>query len=426
MQGCTRTGKDRYYSVSVKGLRKGRDMSYRRFRQRLQELLSRADIEIGGSRPWDLQVHDERLYQRVLAQGSLGLGEAYMDGWWDCERLDEFICRVLQADLENEAEPWTRIVDVVRAKLLNLQKPSRVFQSGQRHYDIGNDLYGCMLDKRLIYSGGYWKDASSLDDAQEAKLDLLCRKLDLQPGMRVLDIGCGWGGTAKFAAEHYQVEVVGITVSREQLRYAKESCGGLPVEILLQDYRDLEGRFDHILSIGMFEHVGYKNYVTYFRVVRQHLKDDGLFLLQTIGRNCSSSTTDPWIEHYIFPNAVLPSAKQICAAIEGLFVIEDWESFGPDYDKTLMNWFRNFHENWDSLKENYGERFYRMWKYYLLSCAGSFRARHNQLWQIVLSPRGIQGGYRGRWDQVAKCAFSGKTGDIRENMTFGGETGVGP
>jgi cyclopropane-fatty-acyl-phospholipid synthase len=370
-----------------------RDMSHDGLHKKVEWLLSLADVEIGGVRPWDIRVHDERFYERVLAEGSLGLGESYMDGWWDCDGLDEFFHRILRIDLERKAKQRIRLVDLLKAKLVNLQRPSRAFEIGKRHYDIGNDLYRCMLDKHLIYSCAYWKDASTLDEAQEAKLNLVCRKLDLQPGMRVLDIGCGWGGTARFAAQHYRVEVVGITVSEEQVKAANELRGSLPVEICLQDYRDLEGTFDRILSIGMFEHVGYKNYRNYMRVVRDHLRKDGLFLLQTIGRNRSGTTTDRWITRYIFPNSMLPSARQICAAVEGLFVIEDWQSFGPDYDKTLMCWFRNFEENWDSIERNYGERFYRMWKYYLLSCAGSFRARQNQLWQIVFSPSGVQGGY---------------------------------
>jgi cyclopropane-fatty-acyl-phospholipid synthase len=356
--------------------------------------LSLADVQIGGNRPWDLQVHNRRLYRRVLAQGSLGLGESYMDGWWDCERLDEFFYRILRTDLEAQVAPRLQIVDVVKATLLNLQKPSRAFHVGERHYDIGNDLYRCMLDRRLIYSCAYWKDTSTLDEAQEAKLDLVCRKLNLKPGMRILDIGCGWGGTARFAAAHHEVEVVGITVSEEQAKYATELCRGFPVEIRLQDYRDLEGKFDRVLSIGMFEHVGYKNYATYMRVVRDHMSDEGLFLLQTIGRNLSGATIDPWIGRHIFPNSMLPSSAQICGAIEGRFVIEDWQSLGADYDKTLMSWFQNFQENWSHLEERYGKRFYRMWKYYLLSCAGAFRARQNQLWQIVLSPRGVPFGYR--------------------------------
>lgn len=368
-------------------------MSRDKFRQKIEWLLSQADVKVGGERPWDLQVHNENFYGRVVAEGSLGMGESYMDGWWDCDRLDEFFHRILRADLESKVKQRLHIFDVLKAKLFNLQKPSRAFEIGRRHYDVGNDLYRCMLDSYLIYSCAYWKNVTSLEEAQEAKLDLVCRKLDLQPGMRVLDIGCGWGGTAKFAAERYQVEVIGVTVSGEQAKFADKWCRGLPVTIRLQDYRDLKGTFDRVLSVGMFEHVGYKNYLTYMRVVKRHLREDGLFLLQTIGRNRSGTTTDRWISRYIFPNSMLPSAKQICAAIEGLFVIEDWQSLGSHYDKTLMSWFRNFRDNWDSLSNIYGERFYRMWEYYLLSCAGAFRARKNQLWQLVLSPTGVQRGY---------------------------------
>ena len=371
-----------------------RSMALNNFRYKVERLLSFADVKIDGDRPWDLQVHNEDLYAKLLAEGSLGLGESYMDGWWDCNRLDEFFNRILRAKLDERVKPWSVLFGILKAKLFNSQKPSRAFQIGQHHYDIGNNLYRHMLGERLIYSCGYWKNASTLDQAQEAKLDLVYRKLDLQPGMHVLDIGCGWGGTAKFAAERYQVEVVGITVSEEQARFGKELCQGLPVEIRLQDYRGLEGAFDRILCLGMFEHVGYKNYGTFMRAVNSYLKDGGLFLLHTIGGNRSVTRNDPWIERYIFPNSMLPSAKHVSSAIEGIFVLEDWHSFGPDYDKTLMQWFRNFHENWDILKEYYDERFYRMWKYYLLSCAGSFRARINQLWQIVLSPGGIPGGYR--------------------------------
>ena len=360
---------------------------------RVERLLSFADVEINGSRAWDIQVHNENLYARLLAGASLALGESYMDGWWDCERLDEFFCRVLRAQLDTRVNPRSWYLDALKARLFNLQKPSRAFRIGQHHYDIGNNLYACMLDERMIYSCGYWEAAGSLDEAQEAKLDLVCRKLDLQPGMRVLDIGCGWGGTARFAAERYRVQVVGVTVSAEQARFGKELCRGLPVDIRMQDYRDINETFDRILSIGMFEHVGRKNYRTFMQKARDCLEDDGLFLLHTIGGNRSVAGTDPWIERYIFPNSMLPSAKQISSAIEGLFVLEDWHSFGSDYDRTLMQWFRNFHDNWDTLEEHYDERFYRMWKYYLLSSAGSFRARSNQLWQLVLSPGGVPGGY---------------------------------
>lgn len=368
-------------------------MSEDGFRKKIKNLLSLANVEIQGDRPWDIQIHNPKTYSRVLAQGSLGFGESYMDGWWDCERLDEFFYRVLKAELDARIKRWADYYEIIKAKIYNLQRPSRAFQIGEHHYDIGNELYRHMLDKHLIYSCGYWKKASNLDEAQEAKLDLVCRKLDLQSGMRLLDIGCGWGGTARFAAENYGAEVLGITVSKEQVAFGKELCRGLPVEIRLQDYRGLKGTFDRIVSIGMFEHVGCKNYVAFMKVVRRCLKKDGLFLLQTIGGNRTVSGCDPWIEKYIFPNSVLPSAEGISEATEGLFVLEDWHSFGADYDKTLMQWFHNFNDSWAVLKKTYDERFYRMWTYYLLSCAGSFRARKNQLWQIVLSPEGLPGGY---------------------------------
>lgn len=368
-------------------------MSKRTLRKKVERLLSFADVEIDGNRPWDLHIHNNKFYSRVLVTGSLGLGESYMDGWWDCERVDEFIHKILTADLGPKIKPWTEYFESLRARLYNLQKPSRAFKVGQYHYDIGNDLYEKMLDKRLIYSCGYWKNASTLEEAQEAKLELICRKLNLKAGMKVLDIGCGWGGTAKFIAKRHNVEVVGITVSTEQAQFAKNLCRGLPVKIYLQDYRNLKKLFDRVLSIGMFEHVGYKNYATFMQIVKNNLKANGLFLLHTIGRNLAYSYIDPWINRYIFPNAMLPSPKQICKAIEGRFVLEDWHNFSADYDKTLMQWFKNFHTNWSSLQKNYSERFYRMWEYYLLACAGTFRARKNQVWQIVLSPRGVPGGY---------------------------------
>ena len=364
-----------------------------RFRQTVEKLLAEADIRINGSRPWDIQVYNNDFFPRVLAEGSLGLGESYMDGWWESEQLDEFFCRILRAGLDQKVKPLKMIFSSLVARIYNFQTPSRSFRVGEVHYDIGNDLYSRMLDKLMIYSCAYWKDAATLDEAQEAKLGLIAQKLDLRPGMKVVDVGCGWGGTAKFLAENYGVKVVGITVSKEQAAYAKELCKGLPVEIRLEDYRKLNEKFDRVISVGMFEHVGYKNYRTFMKVVRRCLKKDGLFLLHTIGSNISMVRTDPWIEKYIFPNSMLPSAKQICEASEGIFVMEDWHNFSTHYDKTLMAWYKNFENAWDELKEKYGDRFYRMWRYYLLSCAGAFRARVNQLWQIVFSPEGVPGGY---------------------------------
>ena len=369
----------------------------KKFHDRIEFLLSLADVAVDGRRPWDIRVHNENFYCTVLKSGSLGLGESYMNGWWDASQLDEFICRVLKANLHNKINSLQDVLCYLQALCMNLQSPKRSYEVGEKHYDIGNDLYERMLDKRMIYSCGFWQNAATLDEAQEAKLDMVCRKLDLRPGMRVLDIGCGWGGMAQFAAQNYGVEVLGITISQEQVELARKRCKGLPVEIRLQDYRTLNETFDRVLSIGMFEHVGYKNYKIFIDKVSTLLRDDGLFLLHTIGSNISQKIIDTWVHQYIFPNATLPSAKQIASAMEGVFVMEDWHNFGADYDKTLMHWFENFKSGWSNLQKRYDERFFRMWKYYLLSCAGAFRARYNQVWQIVLSPQGVPGSYRAHY-----------------------------
>ncbi len=368
------------------------------FRACVQSLLHDADVRLDGDRPWDLEVRDERLPARLLAGGSLALGDAYMDGWWETAALDELLFRVLDSGVDQRARGFADVVDALRARLLNAQVRRRSFEVGERHYDLGNDLYQAMLGTRMVYSCGYWRDPDgrdleSLDAAQEAKLDLACRKLGLEPGMRLLDIGCGWGEALKFAAERHGVSGVGVTVSREQAAFARELCAGLPVEIRVQDYRDVDGHFDRVLSVGMFEHVGVRNYGTYFDVVRARLADDGLFLLHTIGGNRSVRRTDAWIGRHIFPNSMLPSAVQIAAAVEGRFVIEDWHGFGADYDLTLQAWRRNIEGAWDRLPARYDERFRRMWRYYLAGSMAAFRARRTQLWQLVLSPRGVRGGY---------------------------------
>ncbi|MDI9240232.1 cyclopropane fatty acyl phospholipid synthase [Lysobacter sp. LF1] len=367
-------------------------------RNRVEKLLSLADVRLDGSRPWDLRVDDERFHARVLAKGSLGLGESYMEGWWNTASLDGLLTHLLIAGLDEKVRGWGVALDAVRARLTNLQSRRRSFQVGERHYDLGNDLYQAMLGRRMVYSCAYWRDRDGaplhdLDAAQEAKLDLVCRKLGLRPGMRVLDIGCGWGEALKFAAERYGVSGVGVTVSREQAAYARELCSGLPIEIRLQDYRELDERFDRAFSLGMFEHVGVKNYRTYFEVAQRCLDDDGLFLLHTIGTNRSVTYTDPWIGKYIFPNSMLPSAAQIAAATEGLFVLEDWHNFGADYEKTLKAWRDNVEHAWPTLDTRYDERFRRMWRFYLSASMATFRSRHSQLWQLMLSPRGVQGGY---------------------------------
>ena len=363
----------------------------------IQRLLDIAQVRINGSNPWDLQVRHPRMYSRAMAHGTLGLGESYMDGDWDCDALDQLFTRLMRADVDRLATGLTRLrwlAEVLRHRWLNLQSRGRAFEVGQHHYDAGNDLFERMLDSRMVYSCGYWQQAQTLEEAQVHKLELICRKLDLQPGMSLLDVGCGWGGLARWAAERHGVSVVGITVSKQQLALAQQRVRGLPVSFRLQDYRDVQGHFDRIVSVGMFEHVGPKNYATYFDHMQRLLAPEGVFLLHTIGSDVTTAATDPWIDRYVFPNGKLPSARELARVLEGRLLIEDWHNFGADYDRTLMAWWQRFESAWPDLRARYDERFYRTWKYYLLMCAGFFRSRQGQLWQLVLTRRERAGVYR--------------------------------
>jgi len=365
------------------------------FKKTVVKLATQAGLTINNSSNSDLEVYDENFYSRVLKEGSLGLGESYMDGLWDASHLDEAIYKILVAKLDKNIKlNLSLMFDLLLAKLTNKQTKNKAQEVAQKHYDLGNDLFAATLDPMMVYTGAYWKTADTLEQAQIDKLDLVCKKLDLKPGMRILDIGCGWGSFIKFACERYGVSAVGITISKEQAKLARELCAGYPIEIKVQDYREIEGVYDSIVSLGMFEHVGYKNHRLYMKVAREHLKDEGLFLLHTIGRNFSGIAIDPWMNKYIFPNAVLPSPSQITKATEGLLVMEDWHNFGADYDKTLMAWLENFTNNWHKIRDKYDERFFKMWKYYLCCCAASFRVRDMHLWQIVFSKNGVPGGYK--------------------------------
>jgi cyclopropane-fatty-acyl-phospholipid synthase len=360
-----------------------------------EETLALAGISINGNKPWDIRVSNDEFYRRAITEGELGVGESYMDNWWDVEKLDEFIFRILDARLDQKIQlKWSVLLRLFSARLYNMQSKRRAFIVGEKHYDLGNDLFQNMLDKRMNYSCAYWKNSQVLDEAQENKLELICQKIGLKPGIHVLDIGCGWSAFGKYATEKYDARVTGITVSNEQVVLGKILCDGLPVDIRLMDYRDLNEKYDRIVSVGMIEHVGYKNYRTFFEIASKCLKKDGLFLLHTIGTNTSEESLGLWSQKYIFPNGMLPSVAQLGKAIENLFILEDWHSFGQDYDKTLLAWYKNFDTGWEKIKDQYSERFYRMWKYYLLSSAGSFRTRKkSQLWQIVLSKNGVKGGY---------------------------------
>jgi cyclopropane-fatty-acyl-phospholipid synthase len=363
--------------------------------QAVTELLARGKIQVNGPNPWDPRINNSRFYSRVLGQGSLGLGESYMDGDWDCESLDQLFDRVISSHLSESVRftPSTALL-VLRARLQNLQTTKRAGQAADVHYDLPLDIFEATFDVRLTGSCAYWSDASDIDTAQEAKLNLVCRKIGLKPGQLVLDIGCGWGAFMGIAAERYDALCQGVTVSSVQVNYVRNRYAGLPIEPRLEDYRKYSGpRADHVVSMGMFEHVGSKNYRTFFRRIREYMKDDGLFLLHTIWENERYPTIEPWQNKYIFPNGDLPSVGEITTAAEGLFVLEDVHNFGPHYDRTLMAWNAKFQSNRSSVASKHGERFCRMWEYYLLQSAGAFRSRHISVGQFVFSPNGLRAGY---------------------------------
>ena len=364
-------------------------------RKLVSELFAQAGIAIDGRSPWDIRVSSDRFYSQVLAQGSLGLGESYMDGEWDCDALDQFFERVISARLGERLGVTLKLaLLILSAKLQNRQSIARARRVADVHYNLPIDIFEATFDQRLTGSCGYWRSAATLDEAQEAKLDLICRKTGLKSGQRVLDIGCGWGSFLGFAAERYGALCSGITVSQAQIDYIEGRYDGLPVTAWRQDYREYErAPVDHVVSAGMFEHVGAKNHRTYFSCARRAIKDDGLFLLHTIWENERYPAIDPWQDKYIFPNGDLPSLGEIATAVEGLFVVEDVHNFGADYDRTLMAWNAKFQSNRPEIGKRHGERFCRMWEYYLLQCAAAFRCRHINVGQLVLSPYGIRGGY---------------------------------
>lgn len=374
----------------------------------IRKMLEKAGIEIGGNKPWDIHIHDNRVYGKIIRYGSLGLGESYMDSWWDCPAVDQFIDKIIRANLHSEFHFNIETIKIfVDALIQNRQSIGRSKKVAKDHYDISPELYVAMLGENEIYTCGYWKgldrnNLENLQKAQDQKLDLIYKKLEAKPGMNVLDIGCGWGGTLRYGHEKYGIKGTGISISEEQINFANNVSKekSLPLSYKLLDYRHLadtyKNSFDRIVSVGMFEHVGKKNYDNYMKSAYEVLKPNGLFLLHHIGALDSSSSEDAWLDKYIFHGSVLPSLSDTIKASEPYFIVHDVQNFGIYYDTTLMAWCKNFEQAWknnESLRNQYNERFYRMWRYYLLMCAGSFRARKNQLYQFVFSKREYPGEY---------------------------------
>lgn len=362
------------------------------------DLLGRAGVGTDGREPWDLHVLDDRFYGRLIAQGSLGFGDSYVDGWWQCPRIDELIHRVLSYDLEADVGTgWGVRLQLLKAKLLNLQAPSRAPEVAA-HYDLGNEFFERVLGKTVMYSCAYWRRAGDLDAAQTDKIDLVAQKLEVATGEHVLDLGCGWGAIAEHLARTRGCRVTAVTISPAQAAYVRQRCAGLPVEVIEADYRDARvvaaGPYDKVACVGMMEHVGRKNYRGFLALCARLVKPEGLCLVHTIGTSVTTDVTDPWIERRIFPGSVLPSVVDVARAAEGQLTLEDWHSLGADYDRTLVAWHDNFAGYVASGELQRGERFNRTWRYYLLSFAGCFRTRRSiQLWQMVFAPVGRKGGH---------------------------------
>lgn len=363
--------------------------------RRVSHYLKQADIEINGARAWDPQVRNTRFYEHVLYRGSLGLGDAYMDGWWECQDLAEFFRRLLIWRNKNLRDWRLRLPQLmldIRRTVMNLQSTLRAKQVIDTHYELPVTLFEHMLGSTMAYSCAYWQEADGLDDAQRQKLDLICRKLNLKATDRVLDLGCGFGSFSRYAAEQYGCEIVAVTLSRSQAEFARKLCAGLPVEIHVCDYRDTvrygaSAPFDKIANIAMFEAVGKKNFRQFMQIVNRLLSDGGLWLLHTIASaRCSM---DPWLNRYIFPNGELPNLEALDRFSRDLFHVEDLHNLGPDYAPTLAAWRANFIRHWKTIRrvapEHFDERFFRMWLYYLDCCRGSFLARNAHVWQLVMS-----------------------------------------
>ena len=359
-----------------------------------RDLLAKAGITIDGDQPWDILVRDPRVYARMLRDGTLGFGESFMEGWLDCERIDLMAERVYRADLTHHIAVRTAVLEALKLRLNPSGSLSRSFEIGERHYDTGNDLFEIMLDPYMTYSCGYWARSDTLEAAQQDKLELICRKLQLKPGQRVLDIGAGFGSFARYAAEHYGAAVVGISVSQQQIELGRRLCAGLPIEFRYVDYRNLDEPFDHIVSVAMFEHVGRRYYKDFFTTCERCLKPSGLMLLHTIGF-LKEEGANPWFDKYILPGVEFPTMANIVNAVAGTdLILENFHTLeGAHYNKTLMAWFARFDAGWDRIKQKYGEPFYRMWKLYLQGCAGAFRAERLRVWHLVFSKGGIPGGY---------------------------------
>ncbi len=345
-----------------------------------------------------IRLHDRALHRKLFLNPYLYLGEAYMDGALTVEdgSIRDFLM-LCGLNLEAYEPRWIervgRRIGKIARPIMQHNPIGRAKRNVAHHYDLSGELYDLFLDRDRQYSCAYFESPNySLDQAQEAKKRHLAAKLLLKPGQKVLDIGSGWGGLGIYLAETAGVEVVGVTLSEEQHKVSNQRVeeAGLSdrVRFLLKDYREVEGRFDRIVSVGMFEHVGVKHYGEFFGKLRELLADDGVALLHSIGRSDGPGVTNPWIRKYIFPGGYVPALSEVMPAIErNRLLATDIEILRLHYADTLKAWLRRFHDNRDKIAKIYDERFCRMWEFYLAGCEMSFRHWDQMVFQIQLAKR---------------------------------------
>jgi cyclopropane-fatty-acyl-phospholipid synthase len=343
------------------------------------------------------RIADRWLEHRLLLDPQLALGEGYMSGRLHTERGEVYdLLALLASNLRQQPLPyWTAGFDTARfllRRIMQFNPVSRARRNVAHHYDIDAALYDLFLDRDRQYSCAYFTDGMGLDAAQLAKKRHLAAKLALAEGHRVLDIGSGWGGLAIYLAKATRADVTGVTLSTEQLKAANQratSEGLRPsVRFELKDYRQVTGRFDRIVSVGMFEHVGVNHYETYFKKVRELLADDGVALIHTIGRSGPPTATHPFIQKYIFPGGYIPALSEIAPVVErsGL-VIADIEVLRLHYAETLRAWRDRFRANWGRAAAIRNERFCRMWEFYLASSEAAFRYQGLAVFQVQMVKR---------------------------------------
>jgi len=370
--------------------------------------LTRAGVTVNGPNPWDIRVLDNRLFRRVVGTRELGFGDSYVEGWWECDRIDELVTRILRTGIKRILPPGiSGLTLAARSVITNTQGSERAGDNATAHYGQHDALLRLILGEPLVYSCADWRDATDLADAQHAKIDRLASKLQLRPGMRVLDIGCGWGATADYLSTRHGVIVVGITPVAAQATHAARHHRHSDVSFVTTDFSNFTSPkpFDRIYSVGMVEHVGPKNLKPFFRHCQDLLVDDGIMFHQTIGRRTPRASTDAWIDRRIFPGGAIPSVQQLSRAWSAGWVLEDFENLGPDYDRTLMAWLGLLEGKKDQVLDQFGEEMYRTFRFYFQYCAGAFRARELQLWQLVLTKHPAPYQYRRpNSDQAARWA----------------------